>query len=174
MLKRSAITLVLALFAVSAYSFAQDNQNQPNGQDSNPTGQHERRGGGGRGGWGGGNPAETAERLAKQLNLSSDQQTKIQGILEDQQKQREALMQDNSVAPEDRRAKMMEMRKKTQSDIRAVLTPDQQKQFDEMQARREQQMGGGEWRRHQPGSENDKPKTDDQPKTDQQPKADQK
>jgi Spy/CpxP family protein refolding chaperone len=160
MLKRSAITLVLAFVAMTAYSFAQqENQNPPGGQDSNASGQHDRRGGG-RGGWG--NPAEMTKHLTEQLNLTSDQQTKVQGILEDQQKQREALMQDSSLSQDDRRAKGMELRKKTMSDIRAVLTPDQQKQFDEMQARREQEMkGGGEGHPHPHG---DQPKSDEQPK----------
>jgi Spy/CpxP family protein refolding chaperone len=156
MLKRYVMTLVLALFAVTSYSFAQqDNQNQPSGQES--SGQHR---GGGRG-WG--NPAEMTKRLTEQLNLTSDQQTKVQGILEDQQKQRETLMQDSSLSQDDRRAKGMELRKKTMSDIRAVLTPDQQKQFDDMQARHEQEMKGG-------GGEGHKQPNGDQPKSNEQPK----
>jgi Spy/CpxP family protein refolding chaperone len=161
MLKRSAMTLVLAFVAMTAYSFAQqDNQNQQAGQGS---AQQEHRGGG-RGGWG--NPADTTKRLTEQLNLTSDQQAKVQAILEDQQKQRETLMQDSSLSQDDRRAKGMELRKKTMSDIRAVLTPDQQKQFDEMQAKREQEMkgggGGGDGHKHPNG---DQPKSDDQPKS---------
>ena len=161
MLKRSVVTLVLALLAMTASSFAQqENQNPPGGQGSNATGQQEHRGGG-RGGWG--NPAETTKRLTEQLNLTSDQQTKVQGILEDQQKQRETLMQDSSLSQDDRRAKGMELRKKTMSDIRAVLTPDQQKQFDDMQARHEQEMKGG-------GGEGHKQPNGDQPKSNEQPK----
>ena len=102
------------------------------------------------------------KHLTEQLNLTSDQQTKVQGILEEQQKQRESLMQDSSLSQDEKRAKFMEARKKTMSDIRAVLTPDQQKQFDEMQARREQEMkGGGEGHPHPHG---DQPKSDEQPK----------
>jgi len=140
MLKRCAITLVLALFSLCAYSVAQDNPS--GGQDArSANGQHR----------GGMNPADQTQRLTKELNLTSDQQTKVQSILEDQQKQMQALRQDTSSTPEDRRSKMMDIHKNTVSQVRAVLNDDQQKKFDEMQAKREQEMGA-----HQKGQEQPK------------------
>lgn len=147
MLKRFAITLFLALLSFGVCAFAQENQSM--GQQPNAAGRPERRGGG----WA--NPTEQTQRLTKELNLTADQQTKVQSILEDQQKQMQTLRQDTSAAPEDRRAKFMEMHKNTMSQIRGVLNEDQQKKFDEMQQKREQEMGGG----HHKG--------DEQPKSDQ-------
>jgi len=141
MLKRCAITLVLALFSLCAYSIAQD---KPSGgqEPKSPNGSEHR---------GGMNPADQTQRLTKELNLTSDQQTKVQSILEDQQKQMQALRQDTSSTPEDRRSKMMDIHKNTMSQVRAVLNDDQQKKFDEMQAKREQEMGA-----HQKGQEQPK------------------
>lgn len=138
MLKRCAITLVLALCSIGVYSFAQDHP--AGGQEPKSAGGQHRM-----------DPAEQTQRLTKELNLTSDQQTKVQSILEDQQKQMQALRQDTSSAPEDRRSKMMDIHKNATSQIRAVLNDDQQKKFDEMQAKREQEMGA-----HQKGQEQPK------------------
>jgi protein CpxP len=100
------------------------------------------------GNWGG--PPSADKRLGmltKQLNLTADQQSKVKPILEDQQKQFEALRQDSSVSPQDRHSKMAELQQSTSTQIRSVLTEDQQKRFDEMQQKRRKRMnkrmGGG-------------------------------
>jgi len=161
MLKRYAITLVLALFAMGAYSFAQQDQNQP-AQNPNSSGQHEHNGGG-RNGWGPRDPAQMVQHMTQELNLTSDQQSKVLAILQDQQKQMQALRDDTTTPQEDKRAKFMDLHKNTMSQVRAVLTDDQQKKFDEMQQKREQEMG-----QHRKNSEgNDQPKSDEQPKSDQ-------
>jgi len=158
MLKRYAITLVLALFAIGGCAFAQQ-ENPPSGQD-NPQGKpHDRRGGA----WGPRDPAEMVKHLTQELNLTSDQQSKVLAILQDQQKQMQALRDDTTTAPEDRRAKFMELHKNTSSQIRAVLTDDQQKKFDDMMQKRDQGMGP----RRGNSQGNPPPKTDDQPKSDQ-------
>src|SRR5260370_8869560 len=86
MLKRSAITLVLALFAIGTCAFAQENQNQPSGQD-NQGQPHERKGGG----WGPRDPAQMVQRLTQDLNLTSDQQPKILTTLQHHQKNMQTL-----------------------------------------------------------------------------------
>jgi Spy/CpxP family protein refolding chaperone len=85
-------------------------------------------------------PAQRTQQLTKQLKLTSDQQTKVQDILTSEKSQMESLRQDTATAPQDRRGKMMEIRKTSDSQIRALLDPAQQKKFDEMQARHEQMM----------------------------------
>jgi len=91
-------------------------------------------------------PAKRAEMIGKRLNLSSDQQTKVEGILKSEQSQVESLRADSSVSLDERRSKMMELHKSSSDQIRALLDPDQQKKWDEMQSRR------GEWMRgHGPG-----------------------
>jgi Spy/CpxP family protein refolding chaperone len=160
MLKRCAITLVVALFAIGACAFAQqENQNPPSGQDNQ--GQQQGR----RGGWGPRDPAQMVQRLTQDLNLTADQQVKILPILQDQQKQMQAMRDSNPpLSQDDRRAKFMELRKSTNTQIRAVLTEDQQKKFDEIQQKREQEMG----------QRRDNPQGDQSPKTDSQPKAEPK
>jgi hypothetical protein len=52
----------------------------------------------------------------------------------------ESLHQDSSLSQQDRHAKMMEIHKSTDAQIRALLDSTQQKKWDEMQAKREQWM----------------------------------
>jgi Spy/CpxP family protein refolding chaperone len=85
-------------------------------------------------------PAQRTAELTKKLNLTSDQQTKVQSALQSERSQMESLHQDSSLSQQDRRAKMMDIRKATDAQIRGVLDANQQKKWDEMQARREQRM----------------------------------
>ncbi len=85
-------------------------------------------------------PAQRTQELTKKLNLTSDQQTRVQGILQSEHSQMESLHRDNSLSRPDRRAKMMDIHKNTDQQIRALLDSTQQKQWDEMQAKREQEM----------------------------------
>lgn len=78
--------------------------------------------GGGKGGRGGGMSVERLEQAVG--TLSADQKTKIEAILA---KSREAAQ-----AAQGDQDKMREVFTKQRSDIRAVLTPEQQKKFDEM------------------------------------------
>jgi Spy/CpxP family protein refolding chaperone len=94
----------------------------------------------GNGGWHHGppDPAQRTQELTKKLNLTSDQQTKVQGIFQSEHSQMESLRQDTSLSQQDRHAKMMEIHKGTDAQVRALLDSTQQKKWDEMQAKREQ------------------------------------
>jgi Spy/CpxP family protein refolding chaperone len=87
------------------------------------------------------------EFLTKKLNLTADQVTQVKAIDEDSGKQMKALREDTSVAQQDKRAKMMDIRKASQGKIRALLTPDQQTKFDaletEMRGRMRDRGQGG-------------------------------
>lgn len=85
-------------------------------------------------------PAQRTAELTKRLNLTSDQQPKVLAALQSEKSQMESVHQDSSLSQQDRRAKMMDIHKSTDSDIRALLDSNQQKKWDEMQARREQWM----------------------------------
>jgi len=85
-------------------------------------------------------PAQRTAELTKQLTLTSDQQAKVQDALQSERTQMESLHQDNSLSQQDRRGKMIEIRKNTDAQIRALLDSSQQKKWDEMQAKREQWM----------------------------------
>jgi len=89
------------------------------------------------------NPSKRTQMLTQQLNLTKDQQSKVKEILTGQQKQMQSPMQDSSGSREDKRAKFEQMRSETDSQIRAVLTGDQQQKFDTMLKDRQQHMHGG-------------------------------
>jgi len=83
-------------------------------------------------------PAEHTQELTKKLSLTADQQTKVQDIFQSEYTQMESLRQDSSLSQQDRRAKMMDIHKTTDTQVRALLDSTQQKKWDEMQAKREQ------------------------------------
>ena len=87
-------------------------------------------------------PAKRTEMLTKQLNLTSDQQAKVQDILKSEQAQMEKLHSDSSVSQQDRHSKMMDLHKASDDQIRELLDANQQKKWDAMQAKPEQWMQG--------------------------------
>ncbi|MFZ0864298.1 MAG: hypothetical protein ABR881_08455 [Candidatus Sulfotelmatobacter sp.] len=134
MLKQSLLVLVAAGAISIAAPFAAAQDTPPADQQSQPSQEH--------GGWHHGphDPAQRTKELTKHLNLTSDQQTKVQDALQSEHSQMESLRQDTSLSQQDRRAKMMDIRKNTDSQIRGLLDSKQQKNWDEMQAKREQRM----------------------------------
>jgi Spy/CpxP family protein refolding chaperone len=78
------------------------------------------------------NPETRLKMLTEKLNLSDDQQAKLKPILEDESKQMKALHEDSSLAPMDKRAKMMDTHQAFTEKINAVLTPDQQAKWKQM------------------------------------------
>jgi len=132
MLKQSLLILAAAgLISIAApFAGAQDSTSQQSPPAQENGGHHH----------GPPDPAKRTAELTKQLNLTSDQQPKVLAALQSEQSQMESLQQDSSLSREDRHAKMMEIRKTTDDQIRGLLDPTQQKKWDEMQAKREQWM----------------------------------
>jgi periplasmic protein CpxP/Spy len=132
MIKQSLLILAAAsLISIAPFATAQDNpsNNQPSASPQEHGRHHGQE-----------DPAQRTAELTKKLKLTSDQQTKVQDALQSEHSQMESLHQDSSLSQQDRRAKMMEIRKSTDGQIRGVLDADQQKKWDEMQAQREQRM----------------------------------
>jgi Spy/CpxP family protein refolding chaperone len=75
------------------------------------------------------------QELTAQLKLTADQQVKIENIFEAERSQTESLPHDTSVSPQDR---LIEIRKSTDTQIRALLDPTQQKKWDAIEAKRAQ------------------------------------
>ena len=138
MLKHSLLALMLAgfLYTQTPSLLAQDAA--ANSQQSAPSATAPERGEGHHHF----DPAKQTQRLTKKLNLTSDQQTKVQDILTSAQSQMQSLHSDTSISQDDRRSKMMEIRKTSSGQIRALLDPTQQQKFDEMQSRREHRKHG--------------------------------
>jgi periplasmic protein CpxP/Spy len=80
------------------------------------------------------------EMLTQRLNLTGDQQTQVKAINEDSMKQMMALRNDTSLSQDDRRSKMMDVRKASQDKIRAILTDEQKTKYDAMLAEMRERM----------------------------------
>ncbi|MBI1733813.1 MAG: HlyD family secretion protein [Candidatus Rokubacteria bacterium] len=106
---------------------------RPTGADGGAAGtpgQPQARGGDGAGGQ---RPSaeQIRERLVKGLNLSEEQQRKLDPILEDSRQQMVALRGAQLSEP-DRQARSQRIREATRVRIRELLTPPQQAKYDEM------------------------------------------
>lgn len=95
-----------------------------------------------------GNQQRMTEMLFQGISLSADQQAKIKAVEEKFQPRMDAMreemrgaMQGGAPNPE-LRAKMTTLNTEQRTALRAVLTPDQQKQFDENIAKMPQRGGG--------------------------------
>jgi Spy/CpxP family protein refolding chaperone len=86
------------------------------------------------------NADQMIQRLTTRLNLTPDEQAKVKPIIEDEMQQMTTM---RSLAPEDRRAKMMALRQEVMTNMQAVLTPDQFTQYQQMTQRRRPGMGPG-------------------------------
>jgi len=64
------------------------------------------------------------------LGLTDDQVSKITDIVKAQGKAMQDIRNDDSLSDDDKRDKFNELRKSTREQVRAILTPDQQKIFD--------------------------------------------
>ena len=138
MVKQRLLTLTLAglVYTVTPSAIAQaSGSNDPQSAPAGAPPEHGR-------GSGHFDPAKRSEMLAKQLNLTSDQQSKVQDILKSEQSQMQSVRQDSSVSQQDRHSKMMEIHKGSNDQVRALLDSTQQKKWDEMQSRQEQWIQG--------------------------------
>jgi Spy/CpxP family protein refolding chaperone len=70
--------------------------------------------------------------LAEKLQLTDEQKTQIKPIMQKAEQDATALRDDDSLSKEDKRDKMMAIRKTSHDQIRALLTPDQQATYDAM------------------------------------------
>ena len=88
-------------------------------------------------------PRGGIDRMADQLNLTADQKPKVQAILDAQRQKVRDLRGDNSLTPEDRRAKMKAIHDDTATQMKAVLTPEQFDKWQKMSpaGMRERRMG---------------------------------
>jgi periplasmic protein CpxP/Spy len=96
----------------------------------------------GQGGYHQGQRGNHLDMLSKQLNLSDDQKAKIKPILDDQQKQMQALRDDSSLSQDQRHEKMKQIHEASDAKINDILTPDQQKKFADLKAQRMGRQGG--------------------------------
>ena len=115
-------------------------------------------------------PEEIVKDLKKELNLTSEQEAKIQKIFETQseemermfesaKKERELKCEEMKKEHEAMREKMEKQRKETDTKISAVLTDEQKKNFEELQKKHSQKPP----RMPKPENENDQPMREECP-----------
>lgn len=80
------------------------------------------------------------KNLTEKLSLTDDQQAKLKPMLEDQRKQMEQIRNDSSLSRQDMFSKMQDLRQSSDTQIKSVLSEDQQKNFDQMRAEQRNRM----------------------------------
>ncbi|RYZ27934.1 MAG: hypothetical protein EOO10_11180 [Chitinophagaceae bacterium] len=85
---------------------------------------------------GGANFGQQAAFFKKELNLSSDQETKLKGIFQDFQTKSKALRSNTSLSKEQKREQMQSLAKQYMDQGKTVLNADQLKKLDEMKSKR--------------------------------------
>ena len=88
-------------------------------------------------------PNRQLERLTRELNLTTDQQSQIKPLLVERQQKMQALLQNQSLLQDDRRTQMRTISEGTNNSIKALLTDDQKQKFDAMQQRMRRNGPGG-------------------------------
>jgi protein CpxP len=121
------LLLAAASLAVAQEDRSIDAQNAPSMQEAGRRGM---------------DPTKRVDQLNKQLSLTSDQRAKMLGILQQEQASMNDLRQDSSLSQQDRRSKMMDIRNTGNSQIRALLTEDQQQKWDRLQKSQGQHKRG--------------------------------
>jgi hypothetical protein len=76
------------------------------------------------------------------LQLSDDQKQKIAAVVDDENKQIEAVRNDNSLSLEQKQQKALAIRQAGSPKIKAILTPEQLEKLTAIQQRMRQQQGG--------------------------------
>ena len=87
-------------------------------------------------------PDERVAQLDKALTLTEEQKTKIKDIYTKSGEEMRAVFRESGGDREAARNKMMELMRKTREDIRALLTDEQKKKFDELPQRGAGDQGG--------------------------------
>jgi Spy/CpxP family protein refolding chaperone len=139
---------LLALLAACLFALAAGAQQNPPAQ---PGGDQKQGGHGHMGmGPGMGNVDDHVKELSTKLNLTSDQQTKVKAILEENHQQMQTIMNDKSLSMDDKHAKMKSMHDSVHSKVRDILTDEQKPRFDAMVKDMESNMHG-----HDKGADHD-------------------
>ena len=81
-------------------------------------------------------PRRQAKKMAKQLGLTPDQESKIEPILADRAQQVQTVRSDSTIAPQDKKARIHGIRRDSDSKIEAILTDSQKQQYEQIKQSR--------------------------------------
>ena len=87
-------------------------------------------------------PEEQLNFLSPKLELTTDQQEKMKPILQELHDATLTIVQDEDISKDERMAKVRECRYKADAKIRAILTEDQKKKLDEVEAQPHPELHG--------------------------------
>ena len=87
------------------------------------------------------------QRMSKALSLNEDQQSKIKPILAQQRTEMQQIRNNSSISNDEKFSKMRNTHQQASSQIKALLSEDQQKKFDEFQQRQRER-----WQSREAGS----------------------
>jgi Spy/CpxP family protein refolding chaperone len=90
---------------------------------------------------GGGPPAQRGRRERPDLGLSQTQRQQIRQIRQEGREHAQAIRNDSSLSPEQRKAQLRQLRKETHKKVEAILTPEQRAKL--RQFRKERRGGPG-------------------------------
>lgn len=96
----------------------------------------------------GGGPQQMQRHLdmmAEKLNLTADQKSKAQELMQDAGQQAKAIHDDTSLSDEQRHEKMGDLHKSMMQKFEALLTPDQKAKLKEMHEQMRSKQGDGQW-----------------------------
>ncbi len=134
MLKQlTVITTLGALVAFALPAFAGEAKGKGKGLEHAP-GQHKEDAHKGHAHTGGPSPEERFNKLAHDLNLTKDQLPKARAVWEDTNKKMKAAHDDKSLSDEQKKAKAKSLHEDAMKKFRGVLTADQVKKLDAMNA----------------------------------------
>jgi Spy/CpxP family protein refolding chaperone len=85
-------------------------------------------------------PDEVVQKLGEKLNLTDDQKEQIKPIIADRQQKLQALRSDSSGRRRQKARQAKSILEDSDKKIKAILTPDQQKQYAEMEQQMKEQM----------------------------------
>jgi len=89
-------------------------------------------------------PAERLQKNLDSLNLTDDQKKKIDPIVTKLKEDMKTLMSDQTIEQKDKRAKAADILKSANTEIEAVLTPEQKEQYEKNMQAEHAKRGGGE------------------------------
>jgi Spy/CpxP family protein refolding chaperone len=78
------------------------------------------------------NAGKRSEWLTKELSLTAEQQAQIKPVLDAEQAQIKAALDDASLSDDQKKAKATEARQAANGHIKGLLTPEQQAKLDEL------------------------------------------
>ena len=137
---RSVLVALLMVGLVSSFAWAAE-PNAPKGKQlRNHEAKANREQAGKRDGSGEMRRREAGERIAKELNLTQEQQTQMKAIREKYAPQRKAIAQDANIPGPQKREKMQSLRKQIDEEIDKILTPEQKTKMEQLKKERGERM----------------------------------